>query len=396
MKKKLLAMILLGGAGLCLLIPTTMTLGQPGFGGKGGKGGKGGGGGGFSDATQIDKMFDWMSKGRGFVVISESKGFSDPMQEWANSNGVTGGQMTRDQFQSFGKWYQAKLDSGEIQSPFGKGGKGGGKGAFGPGGFAGGPGGPGGKQGGPTVDLDALAVERFKQADVNGDGFLTEDEMSGKLKGIQPNGEPLWKKFDKNQDGKLDLVEYKAYFKEASQELDGALSGAEALILEEEWEKRPSVLRAGKLPKEMPSWFSELDTDKDGQVGYYEWRKSGKTWEEFNAMDRNGDGLLTAEEVIWYLKIKIRSTTGDDAVDTALQQQRPNNFGQGNNRMAQFQQMFQMPGGQFQMNPGMFQKGPGGPGRGPGGPAPGNGGTGGPPGKGGKGKGKGGGNNNNG
>ena len=66
-------------------------------------------------------------------------------------------------------------------------------------------------------------------------------------------------------------------------------------------EQRPVVLRYGKMPKELPSWFNELDTDKDGQVGMYEWRSDSRVVSEFMAMDLNGDGLLTAEE---YLRFK--------------------------------------------------------------------------------------------
>jgi hypothetical protein len=30
--------------------------------------------------------------------------------------------------------------------------------------------------------------------------------------------------------------------------------------IEDEWGKRPTVFRAGKLPKDLPPWFSQLDT----------------------------------------------------------------------------------------------------------------------------------------
>ena len=63
-------------------------------------------------------------------------------------------------------------------------------------------------------------------------------------------------------------------------------------------DERPNVLRYGKTPKELPSWFTELDTDKDAQIGLYEWRAAGRSIEEFLAKDLNGDGFLTAEEVL--------------------------------------------------------------------------------------------------
>lgn len=63
-------------------------------------------------------------------------------------------------------------------------------------------------------------------------------------------------------------------------------------------EERPVAMRYGKLPKDLPSWFEDYDTDKDGQVGLYEWRKASKAMAEFTAMDLNGDGFVTADEYL--------------------------------------------------------------------------------------------------
>jgi EF hand len=69
-----------------------------------------------------------------------------------------------------------------------------------------------------------------------------------------------------------------------------------------EEEKRPVVYRAGNLPKELPPWFAQLDEDKDGQVGLYEWKKAGRPLNEFQAIDLNGDGFITVEEALRYTK----------------------------------------------------------------------------------------------
>jgi Ca2+-binding EF-hand superfamily protein len=54
--------------------------------------------------------------------------------------------------------------------------------------------------------------------------------------------------------------------------------------------------RAGKLPPNFPSWFTELDQDADGQVALHEWK--GRPLDEFLPMDRNKDGFITIEEVL--------------------------------------------------------------------------------------------------
>ena len=58
------------------------------------------------------------------------------------------------------------------------------------------------------------------------------------------------------------------------------------------------AIRYGKMPKGLPDWFVTLDTDKDGQIGLYEWRRGNRLTAEFLALDLNDDGLLTAEEYL--------------------------------------------------------------------------------------------------
>ncbi len=64
---------------------------------------------------------------------------------------------------------------------------------------------------------------------------------------------------------------------------------------------------AGDLTEGLPGWFYELDSDKDGQIAVHEFETE---WtiarhEQFEALDINGDGLLTASEVL-----KSRSVIG--------------------------------------------------------------------------------------
>jgi RNA polymerase sigma factor (sigma-70 family) len=50
----------------------------------------------------------------------------------------------------------------------------------------------------------------------------------------------------------------------------------------------------------LPAWFAQLDSDRDGQVGLYEWKAAGRSIDEFLKMDKNSDGFLTVEEVLAY------------------------------------------------------------------------------------------------
>jgi hypothetical protein len=72
-------------------------------------------------------------------------------------------------------------------------------------------------------------------------------------------------------------------------------------------EERPIALRYGKIPETvkaaLPSWYDELDTDKDAQVSLYEWRQVGKReLKDFLKMDLNGDGLVTVDEFIRFAR----------------------------------------------------------------------------------------------
>jgi RNA polymerase sigma factor (sigma-70 family) len=60
----------------------------------------------------------------------------------------------------------------------------------------------------------------------------------------------------------------------------------------------PGLLRVERVRKGLPGWFAKLDQDKDGQVGLYEWLQAGRASADFLAMDANGDGFLTVEEVL--------------------------------------------------------------------------------------------------
>jgi hypothetical protein len=155
---------------------------------------------------------------------------------------------------------------------------------------------------------DAQAEADFKRMDLNGDGFLNENEMNGRFL-------MEWRQWDANQDGKIDMNEYKAYFRNRMQARMARMGGGGGFIpptaapVEEE-EKKAPVYRAGKLPQGIPSWFEQLDTDKDGQIGLYEWLRAGRSVEDFMAIDRNQDGFLTIQEIMRVEKNKPKAKQG--------------------------------------------------------------------------------------
>ena len=111
-------------------------------------------------------------------------------------------------------------------------------------------------------------------------------------------------RWDTNNDGLIDQSEYRVYYLARLQQGfgDGPNGMQQAnpvtILIEEDLDTRPVVLRAGKLPKDkLPRWFFEYDTDEDGQVALYEWRKAGKSLDEFKEWDRDDDGFITAQEL---------------------------------------------------------------------------------------------------
>src|SRR5579872_4336844 len=60
-------------------------------------------------------------------------------------------------------------------------------------------------------------------------------------------------------------------------------------------EAKPKKVRRPVTVK-LPDQYRSKDTDKDGQIGMYEWPRSD--YATFRKLDLNGDGFLTAQELI--------------------------------------------------------------------------------------------------
>jgi hypothetical protein len=261
------------------------------------------------------QMFDFMSKGLGYITIASQDFGRDKMEEFAKKEGITSGRLNRDQFI---KYFEEQMQNWRNK---GRG--------------PGGKGGPGGR--GPDPEF---IIRRY---DTNGDGKLNETEiaaMSDKFQDFKTD----WKKYDTNKDSLISADEYKVYMdarmkareeqrkdgdrkdeprkdgdkkdgdKKDGDKKDGDKKAEEKPLLRIEIDDiedtKPTVYYARNLPKELPDWFNDLDANKDGQVSLMEWVKGGKSIRDFAKIDRNDDGLLTPDEVLRYQRL----LTGDTAV----------------------------------------------------------------------------------
>jgi Ca2+-binding EF-hand superfamily protein len=106
---------------------------------------------------------------------------------------------------------------------------------------------------------------------------------------------------DSDGNGRIDKDEYRVYFQ-------GRLANNVEMVRKtaDQSGKSGSSTPGGNAAAAaggLPAWFTTLDTDKDGQVGLYEWRKAGKATATFNEMDLDQDGLLTRDEYLRFLKL---------------------------------------------------------------------------------------------
>jgi Ca2+-binding EF-hand superfamily protein len=302
-------LFLVVGGILVLLGPALgQTQDRPRFGG----GGRGPGG--QRRPFDPNMIFNFMSGGKDYIVIDEvpanprDPSARERMAEFAQRQGITNGRLTREQFASYMQERMAQFRGGRGGSrppgppPGGPGAPGGAPPGAAPGAPSGTPpaSAPGGAPGAPAGD-DAIR-EEFRRLDRNNDNALSTDEMPDALR-AELN------RWDTNRNGTIELDEYREYARARGQASPGG-EGVPIIITAPapvEEERRPTVYRVGKLPKELPSWFEQLDKDQDGQVGLYEWKAAGRSVSEFVAMDRNGDGFVTVEEALRYQKVVAKS-----------------------------------------------------------------------------------------
>jgi hypothetical protein len=276
MRAKHTALILTAGF---LLIPTLSWSQFPG--------GRDGGGGRTRMMMDPDQLFDTYSRdGRTLRKEDLPQSMQMAIDIMGPQLGLTGTQWTREQLKADSERVRERIAQGGFN--FGRGGPGGGPGALNfqmPGGRDGGMFPGGGLDGG-----DRRIEEYFKRLDDNEDGFLENEELHGDQVAEQLAAER--DKYDLNHDGFIDFNEFRTYYMARRGMQDGNFPGR--LPGSENERRRPTLIRAGNLPRDFP--YANLDIDADGQIGLYEWKNSGNRINEFVAMDLNKDGFLTVEE----------------------------------------------------------------------------------------------------
>jgi Ca2+-binding EF-hand superfamily protein len=139
------------------------------------------------------------------------------------------------------------------------------------------------------------AGARFDRLDANQDGVLTPDELTRGRRNAPPGGRSI-SRMDTNGDGQISADEFRAAHPQAPADLftkldtnkDGQLSPDEL-----------RGMRAQAAAAMRQRLVERLDTDHNGSVSLAELQaaRPGVTAEQFNRLDRNGDGQLTADEL---------------------------------------------------------------------------------------------------
>jgi Ca2+-binding EF-hand superfamily protein len=184
-------------------------------------------------------------------------------------------------------------------------------------------------------DRDGGTQTMFRRLDSNGDGKLTKDEIPEPVRerfgrlferlgkdeataeefarfvgqsappagGGQPGGGPaLFRLLDTDRDGRLskdELAKAADHFGELDRNKDGAVDPRELLGFGPPDQggrpgARPEGGRRGEFDPAV--WFRRLDANEDDKLSKDEVRATGSTRENFDEIDRDGDGSLSRDE----------------------------------------------------------------------------------------------------
>ncbi|MBX9680400.1 MAG: hypothetical protein K2X38_16705, partial [Gemmataceae bacterium] len=86
---------------LMFVVAVASAQAQGRFGGQGG-GPQGGGSGGFGGPPRDPgAIFDYLSKGRGFFLLTDTRSLREPLTKYSQEKGITDGKITREHFTAF-------------------------------------------------------------------------------------------------------------------------------------------------------------------------------------------------------------------------------------------------------------------------------------------------------
>jgi len=157
------------------------------------------------------------------------------------------------------------------------------------------------------AEMQAGFAKHFDRVDKNGDGFLTEDEMPkrGKSRGQDREGRgrgnqnsnfakraaKQFNRFDKDGDGMLSQDEAPRHLKDRFTQLDANDDG----FLSQDEIKAAAGDAGARRKQGAPKYITDNDADGDGKLSPDEFSGSKSN---FKAIDKNGDGFITAQELL--------------------------------------------------------------------------------------------------
>ena len=170
--------------------------------------------------------------------------------------------------------------------------------------------------------IQSNAEAQFDSLDGDGDGMLSEQELEGfsqktlgrlREKGLR-KGYPLPRdEFVKAAVSQMEADEKKDRAKDEEPRQPKELKHDEpsSSSTPESTTSRPTGTRRGSSGKSrfapsLPPEYLARDKNGDGQIGLYEWDRA--KYAEFAKLDKNGDGFLTATELVIKTATKVGSS----------------------------------------------------------------------------------------
>lgn len=181
--------------------------------------------------------------------------------------------------------------------------------------------------GGLDISESGLSEDLFSKTDADGDGLLTYSDFASRMQsmagqgrgpggpgGAPPSAEEMISQLDANGDGELSADEFQIdseMFSAIDSDGSGSLSQAELEAHQAAMEEQRAAMgqegASGMAPPSPPSaddLMASLDSDGDGSLSVEE---SGVSSSTFDAIDTNGDGVISQAELEAYLASQMGS-----------------------------------------------------------------------------------------